>query len=192
MNGRYATILGIGIALVVILSAAGIGYAVYMGNTYSEHNTMDVVENSIDIYKDGSPITTPIPMPAYSQGATVSISGYMVATSGPGSFYLKFEMGNNAAWPLIQSMTITITDDGNPTPMAFGVIRDGMTVTTGVPTSLIPMSEQRTFTADGKTLLYSNFTIEIVFSNIDVQQDPDWEWLSTFDGSEFKFVFVPA
>ena len=192
MDRKYAMILGIGITLAVILGATGIGYAVYMGNTYSEHNTMDVVENSIDIYKDGDPIETPISMPEYRKGSTSYITGYRVATTGPGSFYLQCQMGDNAAWPLIESMSMTISDAGHPSAYPFGVIRDGMTVSTGVPTSSIAMSEESTFTSDGDTLLYYDFTIEIVFSNIDIQTDPNWERLSSFEGTQFVFVFVPS
>ena len=122
MDRKYAMILGIGITLAVILGATGIGYAVYMGNTYSEHNTMDVVENSIDIYKDGDPIETPISMPEYRKGSTSYITGYRVATTGPGSFYLQCQMGDNAAWPLIESMSMTISDAGHPSAYPFGVI----------------------------------------------------------------------
>ena len=114
------------------------------------------------------------------------------SSTGPGSFYLQCQMGDNAAWPLIESMSMTISDAGHPSAYPFGVIRDGMTVSTGVPTSLIAMSEESTFTSDGDTLLYYDFTIEIVFSNIDIQADPNWERLSSFEGTQFVFVFVPS
>jgi hypothetical protein len=100
-------------------------------------------------------------------------------------------MSNNAAWALISSMSLTISDPNSPTPYSFGIIDDGVTVTTAVPTSSIAMNGERTFEHDGKTLLYYDFTINIGFADIDITEDPNWESLSEFEGTEFIFTFQP-
>ena len=192
MDRKYLTVIGIALAAAILLGAAGIGYSSYMGNTYSEHNTMDVTENSVDIYKDGTPISTPMGMPSFVRNGSATISGYRVATTGPGTISLQCQMSNNASWALIESMTLTIDDANLPTPYAFGIIKDGMTVTTAVPTSSINMNAERTFTPDDRTLLYYDFTINITFADVDITEDPNWETLSEFEGTQFAFTFMPS
>lgn len=194
MSRRNLTIFGLVVAVAVILSAAGVGYAVYMGNTYSEHNTMDVDKSSIDVFKDGQPINTPISMPAFVKNGSVSITGYRVATTGPGSFTLQCQMSNGACWALIDSMTLEITDSNGTVSYEFGIDRDADPIRVGLPTSSIAMTddEDHHFTYDEKTLLYYDFVINISFSDIDVTIDPQYETLSTFEGAKFMFVFTPT
>ena len=186
---RNTAIIGVAIIVLAMLGAAGVGYALYMGNTYSEHNTMNVVNDSIDIYMNGEPISTPIAMPAFERDVHVDITGYTVATTGPGSFYLMCQMPS-ACWALIDTMTLEL-NDGNE-PYAFGKIDDGVTVTVGVPTPWIQMSEDLTFTSGDDTLLYYEFTICIEFADIDPTIDPNYETLVNFEGAEFTFVFEPS
>ena len=186
---RNTAIIGVAIIVLAMLGAAGVGYALYMGNTYSEDNTMDVVNDSIDIYMNGEPIDTPIAMPAFERNVHVDIEGYTVATTGPGSFYLICNMPS-ACWPLIDSMTLELNDSNEP--YEFGKIVDGMTVSVGVPTPWIEMSDSLTFTSGDDTLLYYDFTIHIEFSDIDPTIDPSYESLVNFEGAEFTFVFEPS
>ncbi len=192
MEKKYLTILGIVLVTAIVVSAAGIGYAAYMGNTYSENNSMDTHTDTIDIYKKGVPITKPMTMPAFVRGATVQVTDYRVATNGPGSFVLQCQMGNNASWVLIESMSLTIEYVNIPTPFPFGVDRSVSPPLTGLPTDSIAMDPEHTFVADGQTLLYYDFTISITFADIDVTEDPSWESLASFEGAQFIFAFTPT
>ena len=193
MERKYLTVLGIAAVAVILLGAAGIGYATYMGNTYSEHDTMDVKENRIDIYKDGVPIGKSMDMPSFVRGETVYISGYRIATTGPGTINLQCQMANGAAWELIESMTLSVEDVSHPDPYPFGIDRSVSPIQTGIRTGNIEMNEELVFTpAGGETLLYYNFTITVTFTDIDVTEDPFWETLSTFEGSEFVFYYNAA
>ena len=193
MDRKFFTVIGIALVAVILLGAAGIGYSAYMGNTYSEHNTMDVDKEEIDLFMNGEPITKPLEVPAFERGVTVEISGYRVATTGPGQFQLQCQMANNAAWALIESMSFTIVDDDNhPTPYNFGIDRTQSPVVTGLRTGTIEMDPGITFTYDEETLLYYDFTITITYTDIDVTEDPLWETLSSFEGAKFVFYFTPA
>ncbi len=197
MDRKLMTVIGIVAVTAIVLSAAGIGYSMYMGNTYSEHNTMDTVETRVDIFYDYGtsdvdyrPISEPMSMPVFERAQTATISGYRVATTGPGSIYLQCQMENSACWALIDSMILTIDSTDYP----FGVTKSGEpeVVTTGVPTSSIAMSAGSSFEYDGDTLLYYDFTITVTFSDIDASIDPNLEELSHFEGTEFMFVFQPS
>ena len=192
MERKYLTVLGIAVVAAILLSAAGIGYAAYMGNTYSEHNTMDVDKHTIDLYQGTTRIETPMGMPEFVSAGTVEISGYRVATSGPGEFRLQCQMANNAAWALIQSMTFTINDGAHPEPYRFGIDRTQSPVVTGLRTGTIEMDPDATFVSEGKTLLYYDFTISITFTDVDVTSDPNWQELSSFKDTKFVFYFTPA
>ena len=189
MNGRLTIAVGI-LVTIAIVSGVAIGYALYQGNTYSEGNTSDIVKNSIDIWADkGSgyePLDTSIVMPEFERAQEVTISGYRLVLSGGGSVYLTCNMGDSACWYLISSMSVTI----NESTYSFGKVNS---TTSGVPTSPISLTTGgTTFESNGETLVYYDFTITINFADIDVNQDPNWERLSSFDGSNFEFIFIPS
>jgi len=192
VNSRLMVVVGV-LAVAAIVGGIGIGYALYQGNTYSEGNTSDIVKNSVDIWADkGSgyePLDTSILMPEFEQGQTVTIDGYRLVLTDGGSVYLTCNMGDAASWYLINSMSITI----NEATYNFGVGQVNSVKTTGLPTSAIALTTGgTTFEADGETLVYYDFTITITFANIDIHQDPNWERLSSFDGSNFEFAFIAS
>lgn len=198
MSKRFMIAIGV-LLTVAVLGGVGIGYSQYQGGTYSEDNTVDVVKNHVDIWAyNGSeyvPLETPIVMPEYKEGEEVTTDTYRLVLSGSGSIYLMCQMKSiqggdsqmKSPWPLIRSMSLRI--DGQN--YAFGVMNVNGKMTTGVPTDPISLTGGQTFTSNGETLVYYDFTITIEFSNIDIQQDPDWERLSSFEGSKFEFVFIP-
>ena len=203
MNSRLVIAVGV-LATVAILGGVGIGYSLYQGATYSENNTSDIVKNSVDIWADNgsgyAPLETPITMPEFHKGRTVTISGYRLVLSGGGNVYLNCNMvddvrqkGDDASWCLIERMSITI--NGGTYDFGVGQISVGNeTVTvTGLPTDPIQLTTGGTsFESNGETLVYYDFIISIYFANIDVNEDPNWERLSSFEGSSFEFVFVPS
>ena len=192
MEKRILVIAAIG-AVVALMVAAGVGYSLNYGRTYSEDNTMDVETDFIDVYvSDGVnfvPQDSPIFMPDYSQGVTKTLAGYRIVTSGPGDVTLVCHMENDACWALIKSMSIEI--GGGHYPFGIGKIAD--VTTTGLPSDPITLTmEGHTFESGGKTLVYYDFTITIEFADVDITSDPNWGELSTFTGSWFEFVFEPA
>ena len=192
MNSRVMIAVGV-LVTVAIVSGVGIGYSLYQGNTYSENNTSDVVKNTVDIWADSgsgyAPIETPITMPEFQRAATVTITDHRLVLSGGGSVYLMCNMGDAASWYLVSSMSITI----NESTYNFGVAEVNSVRTTGLPTAAIPLTSGGSlFESDGETLVYYDFTISITFANVDIHQDPNWERLSSFDGSSFEFAFVPS
>ena len=196
MNNRILIVLGV-LAIAAVLAGVGIGFALYQGATYSEGNTSETVRNHIDIWKDNGsgyePLDTPITMPEFQRGRTVAISDYRLVLSGAGNVYLNCKMGDDASWYLIRSMSINI--NGNTYDFGVGEISvDNETVQgTGLPTDAIPLTTGGTsFESGGETLVYYDFTISITFANVDVDEDPNGERLSSFDGSSFEFVFIPS
>ncbi len=188
---KRSMILGIVVVTLIVISAAGAGYA-YMSNTYSEDNTMDVVVKSVDIYKDGTPIDKPMTMPAFVRNGSATINGYTVATTGEGNICLQCLMKNGAYWPLIKSMTFSIANGDAAGSYAFGIDRSLIPPQTDMPTAYMGMDPDQTFDYGGKTLLYYDFTITIEFTDIDITDDPDYEKLITFEGAEFTFYYAPS
>ena len=192
MKMRNTAIIGVAIIVLAMLGAAGVGYALYMGNTYSEDNTMDVVVRSVDIYKDGEPIETPMPMPEFVRGGNATISGYTVGTTEAGEISLQCLMENGACWYLIESMTLIIEDGTNAGEYAFGIDRSGATPQVDMFSVPIEMDPDQIFRYGGESLLYYSFTIDIQFADVDVTEDPNYEELVTFEGANFTFVFEPS
>ncbi len=189
---KRSMILGIAVVTLIVISAAGAGYAAYMSNTYSEDNTMDVVVKSVDIYEGSTPIDKPMTMPEFVRNGSATISGYTVATTGEGNICLQCLMKNGAYWPLIKSMTLGIGEGDAAGSYAFGIDRDLIPPQSDLPTDWIGMDPDQTFTYGGKTLLYYDFTITIEFTDIDITDDPDYEKLITFEGAEFTFYYAPS
>ena len=191
MRSRVPVVIGV-IAVVAIIASAGIAYAAYNGNTYSEGNTMPVSKKTIDLLKDDGSgnfvlLNEKITLPEYVAGSSAVISGYAVATSSnTGGFYVFCDMGenNSSYWVLVDSMLITV----NGGTIHFG--RNG--TNTGVPTSTIPMDDGEEITIGGKTYYYYEFTIEIEFSDYDISDDKNFEKLSRFEGSSFVFTYVDS
>ena len=198
------------IAVVAIIASAGIGFAIYNGNTYSENNTMAVSVDRVDILKNSGSnnyvlLDKKITMPEYSAGSYVEITGYAVATSSnSGSVAICCNMidpvnqkGSSAYWALISSMYVSMDDNGDNIP--FGkVVNTGDTgdpsvpFITGVPSDTISMDSATEYTLGGKTYYYRTFTIKITFSNLDITNDKNYERLSSFEGSSFSFEYFPA
>jgi len=192
MNGRITVVAGV-LVVAAIVAGVGIGYSLYQGATYSENNTSAMDNDVIDVYFDyGSgyvPLETPITMPEFYRNETVEITGHRLVLSDSGNVYLTCNMGEDASWYLINSMSITI----NESTYSFGVGQVNSKKVTGLPTTAIPLTTGgTTFEADGETMIYYDFTITITFANIDVHQDPNWERLSSFNGSSFEFVLIPS
>ena len=196
---KAPVVIGV-IAVVAIIASAGIGFAVYNGNTYSENNTMAVSVDRVDILKNTGPnnyilLNEKITMPEYRAGNTVEITGYAVATSSnSGNITICCDMGesssnrNSSYWALIESMCIWV--GGSSTP--FGKIVDQGDVITRVTSDPISMSSATEYTLGGKIYYYRPFTIEITFSDFSIGDDKDFERLSTFAGSSFVFEYYPA
>ncbi len=189
---KRSMVLGIAVVTLIVISAAGAGYAAYMSNTYSEDNTMDVVVKSVVIYKDGTPIDKPMTMPTFVRNGSATISGYTVATTGEGSICLQCLMKDGAYWHLVKSMTFDIGEGAAAGSYAFGIDRSLIPPQVDIPTEAMGMDPDQTFTYGGKTLLYYEFTITIEFTDIDVTEDPDYEKLITFEGAEFIFYYTPS
>ena len=190
---RTAMTIGI-IAVVAIIVSVGAGYAAYNGNTYSEDNTMAVSVDRVDLLKDDGTgnfelLNEKIVIPTYSAGSTVRITGYAVATSSnTGGVYVRCDMGNSAYWALIDSMEITMGGSNS----SFGKTIDQGDVITGIPSSLMSMTNGTQSVLGGKTLYYCEFIIEITFSDYDISSDKNFEALSSFAGSSFVFTYAPA
>ena len=190
-------ILLIGVIIVTaVITSAAVGYAAYNGNTYSENNTMPAATDRMEILiYDGvnySLLDETITLPEYRERAEVSTRNYILATSGPGTVYVRCDMGDAAAWALIDSMDIHFSapvtiESENVTELPFGKIGTA----TGVPTSAIPMNDGAQITVGGVTYYTHEFHIDITFADYDDTDDPNFERLSTFAGSKIMFTFVP-
>ena len=164
-------------AVIAVVATAGVAYAM-QSSVSSTGNTAGVEKSYIDICDDSEhiPITEPFSLPEFVQDGTVTIEGYCLTTSGPGTVTVKCDMKNGASWVFIDSMWISIDNDD----YAFGKVGTNPDIQTGVPASFSVAGEEGTF--------YS-FTITIKYADIDPASDPLGVLLTTFPESVFLFTF---
>ncbi len=195
MVRKSALIMGVLIVTAIVASAA-VGYAVYNGNTYSENNTMQTATNTVDILvKDGTSysfLDETITVPEYVAGGSAVTGNYVIATSGPGTIYVRCDMGNTKCWPLISSMSLHYGSDISSEEVGINVPFGKIGNATGVPSAAISMNDGTQITVDGKTYYTYEFHIHVSFANYDISSDADFQELSSFIGSKISFSFVPS
>lgn len=169
MNTHGWGVVGV-LAVLLIALPIGAAYA-YSSMVTSSGNSISADAYSIDIYEEDTPIEESFGLPAFEKGSNVEITGYSIKTLGSGDAYAVCMMGNDAAWALIDSMTISFNGGS---PMAFGKVGD----ITGVPSGTVSMT-------NGEAV---DFTISITFADVDT----DDYTLINFVGSKLMFAFAPA
>ena len=176
MNRTYLAAMCV--IAVAIAAAAGVAYA-YQSSLTVGDNTVSADAHSIDVcYSNNhSAISEPFGVPSFESGATKTITGYCITTTGPGTLIVKCDMIPQS-WVFGDSMTISI--GGNT--YAFGK--------TGVnPNMQVDVPAQ--FSGAGVSGSYYDFTITINYSDKTVDSAEDAYW-SSFPETKFLFTFAAS
>lgn len=167
MNTHGWGVVGV-LAVLLIALPIGAAYA-YSSMVTSSGNSISADAYSIDIYEGETSIGKSFGIPAFEKNGSAEISGYSLRTLGSGTVYAVCTMkeGHEAAWALIDSMTLTVGENVLP----FGIIGTN----TGQPSAEFSVT-------DGTPV---DFSINIEFSD---KESNDYD-LTHFVGSEIKFIF---